>query len=167
MLTTIAAPANRAVRCVVFEPRQKPEQEEVILDEFDMLAGETKEYDVRSATAGYRFVDLGPLTPSALNPSEPVPDQEPRYGHTPEVQAEIAAGQERAGYHAEREDKIAELQGPEPTGELLPDLTRPIKKTKRVANANPETVHPDHGLPHDASHREMKMGSRDPVVKSS
>lgn len=51
----IVAPRRYAVHVVVYEPRQTPEQAEVILDEFDLKAGEAREdYELRSATAAYR-----------------------------------------------------------------------------------------------------------------
>ncbi len=54
----ITAPANRASWVQIYEPRQKPEQEEVILEEFALDGGETAFRDPRSATAAFRFLPL-------------------------------------------------------------------------------------------------------------
>ena len=61
----ISAPINRNVRVQVYEPRQTPEQEEVIVDEFELKAGAEEDYVLRSATAAYRFLDSQRVDPGA------------------------------------------------------------------------------------------------------
>lgn len=55
MKFTVSAPRGRTARVEVFEPRQDTTQEEVLLDTFDLEVGETRDFDVRSATAAYRI----------------------------------------------------------------------------------------------------------------
>jgi hypothetical protein len=54
----ITAPATRASWVQIYEPRQTPDQEEVILEEFAIDGGETEFRDPRSATAAFRFLPL-------------------------------------------------------------------------------------------------------------
>lgn len=100
----ISAPVNRAVTVEVYEPRQHQEQEEVILDRFNLFAGEVVDYPLRSNTAAYRFHDL--TDPEELerlerrrrdDPSEPTPSQRPRAGYPPlpDTDAELSAGADR------------------------------------------------------------------------
>lgn len=46
----------------VFEPSQRQGQPEVVLDRFELLPGESLNYDLRSATAGFRYLPLGEET---------------------------------------------------------------------------------------------------------
>lgn len=97
----IAAPRNRAVHVTVYEPRQTPEQEEVILDEFDLKAGEVREdYELRSATAAYRTSPLAGADAVDDRADEAEPD---RFANIPDAQdgtpteqtnAEIEAGRQ-------------------------------------------------------------------------
>jgi hypothetical protein len=103
----ISAPVDRAVVVQVFEPRQTPEQDEVEIDRFTLGAGETRDYEVRSATAAYRTfpgeVDLDAVRKAA----EPKVDQEPIYGDiNPGINDEIKAGKDRRQEHEERERKL-------------------------------------------------------------
>lgn len=92
---------NVRTKITVYEPRQAPEQEEVVLDEFELNPDETREVDVRSATAAYRQeVVPGGVTLETLNPA-PTPDQEPREGISPQTEEELSAGRERAGLAAQ------------------------------------------------------------------
>jgi hypothetical protein len=54
----ITAPAIRASWVQIYEPRQTPDQEEVILEEFAIDGGATEFRDPRSATAAFRFLPL-------------------------------------------------------------------------------------------------------------
>jgi hypothetical protein len=54
----ITAPATRASWVQIYEPRQTPDQAEVILEEFAIDGGETEFRDPRSATAAFRFLPL-------------------------------------------------------------------------------------------------------------
>lgn len=80
-------------KITVYEPRQTPEQEEVVLDEFELDPAETRDIDLRSATAAFR---QEPVPGGVVEAAEPVPDQEPREGMTPEVRKEMDVGGERA-----------------------------------------------------------------------
>lgn len=80
-------------KITVYEPRQTPEQEEVVLDEFELDPTETRDIDLRSATAAFRQT---PVPGGVVEASEPVPDQEPREGVTPDVRKEMDVGGERA-----------------------------------------------------------------------
>src|SRR5205809_7863783 len=94
MEVLITGKANVPTHVVVFEPRQTPEQEEVVLDEFDLERGENRTVELRSATAGYRLEDRPGPVPDGF--FEPPPDQEPGPdGRQPETEAELAAGSER------------------------------------------------------------------------
>jgi hypothetical protein len=112
----ISAPANRAVTVEVYEPSQHQDQERVVLDRFNMYAGEVRDYPVNSATIGYRFLDL--TDPDALaeleerrleNPSEPTPAQEPPGGvHLmPNTEDELGAGEARQEEHEKAEKQRA------------------------------------------------------------
>lgn len=54
----ITAPATRASWVQIYEPRQTPDQEEVILEQFAIDGGQTVFRDPRSATAAFRFLPL-------------------------------------------------------------------------------------------------------------
>jgi hypothetical protein len=54
----ITAPATRASWVQIYEPRQTPDQEEVILEEFALDGGQTEFRDPRSATAAFRFLPI-------------------------------------------------------------------------------------------------------------
>jgi hypothetical protein len=83
----------------VFEPRQHPDQEEKILDRFEMLPGAEpiEDYELRSGTAAYRFLPLGEETRQRLAEEEGRPErpeaQKNPYGIEPE--AEMKAGSTR------------------------------------------------------------------------
>ena len=99
MKQEITAPQTRAVEVVVYEPRQSPEQEEVILDRFRLEEGETREVDVASATAGYRFErlarssTLGRQPDYVKNPQDIPKAQEAPEGVSRAVREEMDAGQ--------------------------------------------------------------------------
>lgn len=57
LASMVITPARPAL-VQVYEPRQKPEQEEVILEEFVLDGGETATREPRSATAAFRFLPL-------------------------------------------------------------------------------------------------------------
>jgi hypothetical protein len=112
----ISAPANRAVTVEVFEPSQHQDQPQEVIDRFNMYAGEVRDYPMRSATAGFRFLDL--TDPKALDeleerrrerPSEPTPAQEPPGGvHLmPGTEDELGAGEARQQEHQEAEERRA------------------------------------------------------------
>jgi hypothetical protein len=97
---------------VVFEPRQTPEQDEVVIDEFDLRGGAEVEREYHSATAGYRlepipsdrdpeFVDdggeEGPTDPNYVPPAQ-------EGTITASAQAELDAGQKAQQLHEEREN---------------------------------------------------------------
>lgn len=105
MNQTITAPADRAVTVTVYEPRQTPEQDEVVLERFELKAGETREIEVASATAAYRTEPLGARIDPDRDP-EPTPAQEPRDGLSPGAQEEIDAGKRRSEeLHASEEKR--------------------------------------------------------------
>lgn len=85
--------ATEVANVVVFEPRQTPEQPEVKIDEFRLDPGETREYELSSATAAYRLEPVKGELPEGF--WEPAPDQEPIYGRHPDTDAELQAGRER------------------------------------------------------------------------
>lgn len=88
-------------KITIYEPRQTPEQEEVVLDEFELNPDETREVDMRSATVGFRQEPVpGGVTLDTLNPA-PVPDQEPREGVSPQTDEEMSVGRERADLAAQ------------------------------------------------------------------
>lgn len=95
----------------IFEPRQHPEQEERVLDRFEMLPHEPpREYDLRSATAGFRYLPLGEETRRRLaegdNPEAPSVGAggiENPYGILPTE--EIEAGQARQQEIEAQEDE--------------------------------------------------------------
>lgn len=79
---------------MIFEPRQTPEQPEVVIDEFRLEPGEVRDYELSSATAAYRLEPVKGELPEGFG--EPLPDQEPIYGRHPDTDAELQAGRERA-----------------------------------------------------------------------
>lgn len=102
----------------VFEPRQHPAQEEVVLDRFEMLPGEPrKDYPMRSATAGFRYLPLGDETRRRIaekaGENEPVSvgaeGQKNPYGIVPSE--EMQAGSERQ-QEIEAQEKKGEGQRP-------------------------------------------------------
>lgn len=89
----LTALAGVMTKVTVYEPRQSPEQPEVVLDELELAPGEVRPYELRSATAAFRLEPShGPL-PEGFG--QPLPDQEPIDGLAPTTGNELAAGSER------------------------------------------------------------------------
>lgn len=101
MLQRIPGRADRHTTVEVFEPSQHEEMAPRVLDRFVLAQGEDRlNYEMPSATAGFRYVDPLPEELEDLerrrreNPSEPTPAQEAKF-LTPQVRDEIAAGGDR------------------------------------------------------------------------
>jgi len=113
----ITAPASRPCLVQVYEPRQSPEQEEVILEEFPLDGGETARKEHRSATAAFRFLPLTEqvrveLEQKRLRREDPAQLTVGQQGWpTPETEEEMAAGEERQQNFEAAED--APLESPQ------------------------------------------------------
>lgn len=112
MRQRIPGRADRHTTVEVFEPSQHEEQAPRVLDRFTLAQGEDRiNYEMPSATAGFRYVDPLPEDLEDLerrrreNPSEPTPAQEAKF-NTPEVNEELAAGRERQIETEEAEKKL-------------------------------------------------------------
>jgi hypothetical protein len=120
--TIITCPDTAPQLCQIFEPSQKQGQEQVILEEFPMAAGEIVTREMQSATAGYRFVPLSPDQLDKLN--EERTQREARAGDSrsaealtvgqpgfvlPETNDEIATGQARLGEVQDAEERRMEF----------------------------------------------------------
>jgi hypothetical protein len=120
--TIITCPDTAPQLCQIFEPSQKQGQEQVILEEFPMAAGEIVTRELQSATAGYRFVPLSPDQLDKLN--EERTQREARAGDPrsaealtvgqpgfvlPETNDEITTGQARLGEVQDAEERRMEF----------------------------------------------------------
>lgn len=126
----ITGDAREARRVQVFEPRQSPEQNEVILDEFVLGPRGEREMDLRSATAGYRLM---PLRPDDEVPDDEddgfEPDQE---GYVTEgTSQELDAGKEALGAYEGVE--------PPPGQQNHPAATVPPPKARQTASEPRQT----------------------------
>jgi hypothetical protein len=138
---TITGDAREARKVQVFEPRQSPEQNEVILDEFVLGPRGEREMDLRSATAGYRLLPLGPddEVPEAEEEGFE-PDQE---GYLTEaVRAEQDAGKQALGAYEGREPppgarphRAATTDAPRPREEASEPRKAPRRKSKTLQSA--------------------------------
>jgi hypothetical protein len=77
---------------VIFEPSQKAEQPEEVIETFEVGPYEEIEYDFPSATASYRYENLHARDDAGERPAPP-PDQEPK-DSTPDYSAETQRGSE-------------------------------------------------------------------------
>jgi hypothetical protein len=77
---------------VIFEPSQKAEQPEEIIETFEVGPYEEIEYDFPSNTASYRYENLHSRDDAGERPAPP-PDQEPR-DSTPDYSEEVKRGEE-------------------------------------------------------------------------
>jgi hypothetical protein len=120
---TISAPPDKACTVVIVEPAMDTDQPSMKeLDRFELEAGETREYDMPTGTAGYRQEDAGAPRPvsdpsTELNP-EPTPNQEPREGFAPGVEEEISVGQERQQEVASAQESAQQEKDPDKKGSL-------------------------------------------------
>lgn len=97
-MQTITAP-RRGATVVVYEPRQSQDQEEVVLDTFELGPNEEREVDYPSATYAYRFEELYSRDEDGEEPPPP-PDQEPR--DIPVNEEELQAGRNAQESHEKR-----------------------------------------------------------------
>ena len=89
----VTGKADRRVHAILYEPRQTPEQDEVVLDEFDLEPGENRDVELRSATAGFRLVDIPGPVPEGFY--DLPPDQAPGPdGVPPRTDEETQAGRD-------------------------------------------------------------------------
>jgi hypothetical protein len=95
---------RRGATVVIFEPRQKPEQEEHVYEVIEMRPYEEKEFEMPTATAAYRYEPLLSRDEAGERPSFP-PDQEPRES-TPDYSEEVRRGEEVAGQHEQLAKKL-------------------------------------------------------------
>lgn len=108
VMTNLTALADVMTKVTIYEPRQSPEQPEVVLDEVELTPGEVRPYELRSATAAFRIEPShGPLPEDF---GKPLPDQEPFDGLAPTTSDELTAGGERLSLAEESRVKTKEAR---------------------------------------------------------
>lgn len=102
----ISAPLGRSAHVVVYEPRQRPTDDEVILDQFDLGPGEVRPYNFTSFTASFRLDDPAMAHSDADDLDQGHADSDTPLAATPETEEEMAAGAARVAALADRDSVV-------------------------------------------------------------